>query len=304
MDYLQRPDLKLYYERWEAEEPVANLLLVHGMAEHPARYADFARSLNQAGISVLAPAHRGHGRTGEEIASLGHMGDGDGWALVLSDLSALVDLLWKEGRPLLLLGHSMGSFLSRCLLQERSEAFAGAIIMGTAGPANGEVRLLHRLAKLFCCFQGERRCSPLLNKIAGSKQLKGMKEAKTAFDWLNRDEAEVARYIADPLCGFPCSNGFFRDITSGWIQFSDAEKNRNIRKDLPLLLISGEADPVGDHGRGVEASAKAYRDLGLKEVRLRLYPGARHEILNEINKEDVYRDCLSFLLEAVATSKK
>lgn len=299
---LTRPDgLELYYYIWQPAEPRALVLLIHGMTEHPLRYDAFATTLSEAGFAVYAPAHRGHGETGRAVNLMGYFAEGNGWQVVLDDLDALRHRMEADhpGLPVLLFGHSMGSFLSRCYIQTKGGGLAGVVLSGTAGPATGLHRLLSLLARSACAIKGTNYVSPMLNKLTSSQQMKGIKNPRTGFDWLTRVEAEVDKYIADPDCGFPCTNGFFRDLTHGWLQFSSREANQGVPKNLPILLVSGEADPVGDHGRGVRKTEALYRELGIRNLRCVLIPGARHELLNETPevRKEVTELCLHWLQE-------
>lgn len=298
--------IELYYYVWTPTEPAKAMVeLAHGMAEHPKRYDEFATFLTQNGYLVYAPAHRGHGMTGEKMGRHGYFAEKDGWQLVLSDLKELNELMHRENPalPCLFFGHSMGSFLTRCYIQNHSDTIEGAVLCGTAPLAGAFEKFMYRLISLIKTFSGGQKVSSFLNKTTAKVQLAQIKNPRTAFDWLSRDPKEVDKYIADPHCGFDCSNQFFADLFSGWLQFSNHQENKKIRRNLPLYFIAGDADPVGNYGEGVKNSAGYYQSLGISNVRLKLYPEARHEILNEDIRQEVMLD-VSAWFDRILTAKK
>lgn len=288
--------------------PRAVIQLVHGMAEHTGRYKRFATAAVARGIAVVADDHRGHGATISAPDEQGHTADTDGWARVLEDLTHVreaINVSWP-GVPVILLGHSWGSMLVRgwvARLARRDAAagnglaLAGLVVMGV----DADLGLLGRvgavLARAEMSLRGPRHVSTALNRASSSRWSTPFEPRRTDFDWLSRDESEVDAYIADPLCGFVGTSAFFRDAAIGGIEVNRKASFEAIPRDLPVLVLSGAADPVGDMGRGVRRVATAMRRAGVRDVTLRLYPGARHELLNETNRDQVTDELLTWVEE-------
>ena len=281
------------------DRPRAVIQVVHGMTEHSARYERFATAAVAAGYGVVADDHRGHGLTAPP-GGLGHVADRGGWERVLTDLSAVLDAeraSWP-GAPVVLLGHSWGSFLVRLLAARRGRDLAGLIVMGTGGDPGAAGRVGGAVGSLLCRLRGPAAPGRLLHFLVfggPSGFNRSFAPARTEVDWLSRDEAEVDAYVADPLCGFVCSNAFFRDLAVGPGAAARPAVYRAAPRDLPVLVVSGGRDPVGAAGRGPRQVADAYRRAGAGDVVLRLYPGARHELLNETNRDEVTRDLLDWI---------
>jgi alpha-beta hydrolase superfamily lysophospholipase len=298
---LQMPDgPAIYVHRWlPAEPPRAALLLAHGMAEHGARYGRLAQMLTAAGWAVYAPDWPGHGRSVRSAAELGHFADHDGWELTL-------DVLWRvrqetarqqAGKPLFLLGHSMGSFLSQYHIVDHGEGLAGVILSassGSMGPLRASGALLLRLE---AALRGPRQRSALAEALSFKAFNKKFAPTRTAADWLSRDADEVDRYVADPLCGFRCSASLWASLLSAGGALCDPRRLSRIPKTLPVLLIAGSRDAVSGGARGPELLAGAYRAAGLKDVTVKIYEGGRHELLNEITpcREQVTAELLEWL---------
>lgn len=277
----------LFVRVWAVDEPKAIVQLAHGMAEHSLRYDRFAQKLNQAGFTVIASDHRGHGETGRRASNLGDFPQNHGWNRVVEDLSEIRSHFgnrWNE-KEFYLVGHSMGSFLSRSLIAREGERFAGVILSGTAGSPGLMGVLGKGLANLQMPLAADWQ-NPLLDKLSFGAYNRAFQPNRTAFDWLSRDEGEVDAYIEDPLCGFVCTTRFYRDLIGGLIDVNDPDAIRQIPKSLRICLMAGSQDPVGDYGNGVREVAEKYRAADLS-VTMELYPDARHEILNEINRDEV-----------------
>ena len=287
----------LHTHRWLPDgPPKAVLQISHGMAEHSARYARLAQALTDAGYAVYANDHRGHGATARE-ADHGYFADQHGWDTVVEDVRAVTRFAQEEhpGLPVFLLGHSMGSFLARSYVIEDSRDLTGLVLSGTAGDPGllGKVGLgvAHAEARL----RGKRHVSPLLDKLTFGQYNAAFKPNRTDFDWLSRDEAEVDRYVADEKCGRTFTSGFFVDLVSGLGRVNDRRQVARVRRDLPILLLAGDKDPVGDAGKGPLAVKEAYESVGVTDVTCTLYPGARHEIFNETNRDEVTSDLVTWL---------
>ena len=287
----------LHTNRWLPDgPPKAAVQLAHGMAEHSARYARLAAALTDAGYAVYAHDHRGHGTTGGEDDH-GFFADENGWASVVDDMRRVTGLAQDEnpGLPLFLLGHSMGSFLARSYVIEDSGGLAGLVLSGTGGDPGllGKAGLL--IAKGEARVRGRRHVSPLLDKLTFGQYNAAFKPNRTPFDWLSRDEAEVDAYLADTMCGQTFTSGFFVDLVGAQPTINDRRKVARVRRDLPVLLIGGDKDPVGRNGKGVREVAEQYRSVGVTDVTCTLYPGARHEIFNETNRDEVTADLIRWL---------
>ena len=287
----------LQTHRWLPEgPPKAVVQIAHGMAEHSARYARLAEALTASGYAVYASDHRGHGATASK-EDHGYFADHDGWATVVADLRAVTDLAREEnpGLPVFLIGHSMGSFLTRAYVIDDSRELAGVVLSGTAGDPGllGKVGALvaHTEARL----RGRRHVSTLLDKLTFGQYNAAFKPNRTDFDWLSRDEAEVDLYVADDLCGNTFTSGFFADLLGGLSAINDRRQVARVRRDLPILVVAGGDDPVGDGGKGPLAVAAQYESVGVADVTCTIFPGARHEIFNETNRDEVTADVVAWL---------
>lgn len=290
----------VYAQVWEDQEakPRFILQISHGMCEYVERYDGFARFICAHGGVVCGNDHLGHGHTKGKSGAFGYFAKKDGEKLVVEDVHKMT-LLAKErypGLPLFLLGHSMGSLLARAYSVLYGEELAGAVYMGTSGanPLTGLVRFLARVGMLFGRAQ---KPATLLSHLAFSKYNDKVEKVRTENDWLTRDETIVDRYNADPWCTFKFTDRAAYDFANLVDSVSGAEWAQKLPGDLPYLLVSGEMDPVGDYGKGVEEVFQWMKQAGIGDVRMKLYEGARHELLNEINKEEVSRELLEWVEE-------
>lgn len=279
-----------------------SVLISHGMAEHISRYARLADRLNAAGYAVFGYNHLGHG---EEAPLKGYAGDNDGWGNMVGDLDSVIRFAktYFPGAPLVLLGHSMGSFLAREYVLRHPHGADALVLSGTGWHPKPLCVAGKLMASVFCALGDPRAASRALDRLAFSANNKPFHPARTAFDWLSRDEAEVDKYVADPLCGFVFTAGGFRDLFGGLYALADLDRLKALPESLPVLLISGASDPVSDGGKGVHTIAGQYLKAGLQDVAVRLYEGARHELFNEINREDVYRDLIAWLDTSLPSMK-
>ena len=282
---------KVYYLRWQVREPRAAVVIAHGMVEHPDRYDDLAAFLNESGITVYGIYHIGHGPDAE---ILNHMGEGD-FDRCVDNMHELVQLAAAEtGVPVILLGHSMGSFLSQ-LYVTRYHDLAGLILSGSTKAAPIAKMGAVLATVLTALSKDKTHPSPFMNNMAFGAYNKAFPDHRTDFDWLSRDEAQVDKYIADPLCGGICSVSFYKNLTCGMAQMGKPEHTCNVSKDLPVYIQGGSMDPVSEMGKGLYALRDQYTELGLSRVELTVYDGARHEIFNETNRHEVYRNTLAFI---------
>ncbi|MBO5410364.1 MAG: alpha/beta hydrolase [Clostridia bacterium] len=267
--------------------------IVHGMAEHGERYEDFAAYLCQKGFAVLVDDHAGHGKSVKSDDDLGYFGDEGGWDAFVEDEKALTELAKKEfpDIPIIFFGHSMGSFIAREYVRRygSDEAVKGAIICGTSGK-NPAAAIAIGMAGMIAKLKGSRHRSEFINKIAFGPYNNKIKNPKTPFDWLTTDEAIVDKYIADKYCGFLFTAAGYKDLFTILNTVSGKDWYAGVPKNLPLLVVAGEEDPVGSYGKGVKEVYNNLKAEGCADVTLKLYPAMRHEILNEKERATVYED--------------
>jgi alpha-beta hydrolase superfamily lysophospholipase len=308
---------RLFVRRWSPaspgfEKPRAVLQIVHGMAEHSLRYERLARRLSSEGIEVWAMDLRGHGRTADPKVNdpafgglKGHCADHESFSLVTGDIDALNRLIIEKrpGLPVFLLGHSWGSFLVQNYIETYGGLtgikLSGCVLSGTRGPDGFKIRAGLPLMAFLSRLAGARRYSSLSRALADGPYNKPFRPNRTSFDWLSRDEAEVDKYVADPLCGLFCSSGFYRDLAALLAHIHRPERMERIDRRLPIYIFSGSADPVGDMGASPSALADAYRAMDIDNLEFVLYPDARHEPLNETNREEVTENLLAWLLKHI-----
>ena len=284
----------LLARRWLPEgRPRAVVQIAHGLSEHSARYARLAAALNAAGYAVYTNDHRGHGPKAAP-ADLGHFADDGGWGKVVGDFWTMNRLIAKEqpGVPIIFLGHSLGSFLGQEFVAEHSDALAGAVYSGSSGKPPAIATLGRLIARAERLRLGKRGKSQLIGQMWFGAYNKPFAPARTEFDWLTRDEKEVDAYVADPYCGFPFSTQLAIDVLDALPSLSSPQSLARIRKDLPIYVFSGERDPVGANIQGL---IDALKGAGFTRLTTRIYPGARHETLNETNREEVTRDLIAWL---------
>ena len=283
---------------WPAEGvPKGVVQFVHGMAEHISRYDAAAQALNAAGYTVVGHTHLGHG---EKAPLLGYFAGKNGWDALIEDVHALRLETRKAypGMPYFLLGHSMGSFVVRGYCLKHEKGLTGVALSGTGHFTRPVVTLAKTMASLQCVLGGERKPGRLVEKLSSSGYNRGYDDVQTPFDWLSCDRDQVALYLADPYCGFTFTAGAYRDMFDGLSRLYP-EKLGTMDKDVPVYLFAGDMDPVGSHGKGVKRVAQELRDAGVRDVTLRLYPGGRHEMFNEINRDEVYADLIAWLDEKI-----
>lgn len=260
------------------DHPRGVVQIAHGLAEHAARYARFAEALNAAGFLVHATDHRGHGRTGQE-----HLGDfgAAGFDGLIADVAQYGAVLAeaKPGLPLFLFGHSMGSFAAQAVITEHSDQYAGVVLSGSTA-----------LDMLAAALADAPPDAP-----AGLEAFNASFEHRTGYEWLSRDVAEVDKYVADPWCGFDVPDGTMLSLFAPAARLADPAVLAGIRDDLPILIASGSDDPLAGGGDLVQLLGQRYRDAGITDVTVTVYPGGRHEILNETNRDEVTADVIAWL---------
>ena len=293
---------EIYLNKWLPEGACqAAVVLLHGMAEHSGRYSAFAQYLNEAGVALYCHDQRGHGLTGQAAGDLGHLTPHWGWHMMVDDCLRVIQLAKAERHvPVYLMGHSMGSFLARVLTQQNPQIMEGLILSGTGSNPPAMVKFGRQSAAMMCRLQGAEHPSPLLQNITFGSFNRQFKNHKTAYDWLCRDENVIQSYMDDGFCGLTCTNGFYYELYDVNLTANQLDNDSCLPKTLPVLIFSGDQDPVGDMGEGVRKVCANYRAVGLQDVTCRLYPGGRHEMLNELNKAEVYADVRQWLLKHLA----
>ena len=287
--------------KYEPEKSVrAVLQIAHGMDEFIDRYDGFAEYLGDKGFLVVGNDHLGHGGSVKSKDDWGYFGE-NGNQVLLDDMYKLTEAVKKEYAdvPYFLLGHSMGSFYARQYIAEHGDALNGTIIMGTGFEPEYKLKAAMLMCRTIALFKGWRHRSNLVNSLAFGAYNKRFEPARTPSDWLTKDEKIVDWYRNEPRCTFVFTlNGYYNMFT-GILRLHDKELMNRVPKDLPLLFVSGQEDPVGSFGKEVEASVEYMKDLGIRDVRLKLYQNDRHEILNETDKETVYEDLYVWLNEMI-----
>src|SRR6478609_5847792 len=287
------------------EQPKAAVQIAHGLAEHAGRYARLAEALTSAGYAVYANDHRGHGRTVKSADDLGFFAERDGWRKCVDDLWQLNRHIAAKhsGLPIVLLGHSMGSTLAEQFMGDHGDVLAGVVLSGANGKPTSLAKLGRAIVRAERVRLGARGKSKLVQSLTFDAFNKNFAPARTAFDWLSRDPAEVDKYVADPLCGFSATVQLWLDLLAGWAEVSRAAHRNRVPKQLLLYLIAGERDPVSGNTRQLGPWMAEYRAAGLVNLAHKFYPDARHELFNETNRDEVTHDLIAWLDRVVARGK-
>lgn len=278
-------------------EPRGVIQIAHGVADYTDRYRDFMEFMAGKGFVVAGNDHLGHGKNITSEADMGFFADEDGWNHVVKDMDTLRDMLRNEYHdlPYILLGHSMGSFLARTYAIKYPNKYDALILSGTGHMSPVITTAGYMLCAAAVKKYGPRKEAKFLNDIAFGSYNKKIEKPKTPFDWVCSDDHVVMNYVLDPLCGFICKASLYRDMVGG-IRFITKQKNIDkMNKQSPVYFFAGKEDPVGEYGAGVERAYAAFCKAGLKDVYMKLYPGGRHEMLNEPNRCQVYEDILQWL---------
>ena len=289
---------RIHALRCEPEgEARAVVQIAHGVADHIGRYRGFMSFLAENGFIAVGNDHLGHGESFQGMEEMGFFADKDGWDYVVRDMDRLREQTRQRcpDLPYLFFGHSMGSFLTRTYLIRYPEKYDAAILSGTGHQNQAMVLAGYAAAALAVKLHGPRASGKALNDLAFGSYCARIPHPRTPFDWISRDPAAVDAYIADPFCGFVCKTSLYRDMMSGVKFITDQKQIDSMSKEQPILFLSGDADPVGDYGAGVERAYQAFCKAGLRDVTIRLYPDGRHEMLNEVNRDKVYRDILDWI---------
>ena len=288
---------RIHAKIWNCDgAPKGVIQIVHGIAEHVCRYDDFANFLVDHCYVVVAEDHMGHGEScgKNDVRGFFH----GGWSAAIKDTVKLLEITKSRfgDIPYILFGHSMGSFMVRTILADyTSLGISGCIICGTGWQSSTLLSVAIPVAKAISKFFGEQRPSKILHTMAFGAYNNHIEQRRTPNDWLSRDNKIVDQYEADPNCGFIPTAGLMRDMLCGiqYIQRDSTLKRMDIA--MPCYFISGAEDPVGDYGAAVQRAVHAFKNTGMKNVTCKIYPLCRHEILNEINRQEVYEDTLAWI---------
>ena len=299
-----RDGAAIWLYRWLPSESFNGVVLIsHGLSEHGTRYQRLAESLCLAGYAVYAHDHRGHGAHAERV---GWFAEEGGWDKVVTDLRQVERhiALLHPGAPLILFGHSMGSFIARAYLMLTGGVGLSAMVLSATGYRQGAMaRVLRGVAKICSKVSGPRRQNRFLARLIFGGFNLTFWPRRTVADWLSRDQLEVDRYLADPLCAFVPTPALWIDLFGGVIALEHAEKHaRNLPGACPVLLLAGSRDPVSLGMFGLKQLARRYRKAGFDAIEIKVYPGGRHEMHNEINREQVVADLVCWLDDNAATS--
>ncbi|MGX9133749.1 alpha/beta fold hydrolase [Rummeliibacillus sp. JY-2-4R] len=280
-----------------SKNPIGHIHILHGMAEHQERYFTFAESLRHVGYLVSMHDHRGHGRTAKlNHSTKGYFGEHHGFDKVVDDVKQVTNYVRQNRQlsPMILFGHSLGSFIARRYSELYSIELGKVIYCGTGSTSLAHVAGLN-LAKILVKLEGKEKKSNILNILTFGRFNHKIEKPKTKFDWLTSDAKEVQKYLDDDECGFISTNQLYVDFLQGIINLSKSKQVNKIRKDLPILLISGSDDPVGSYTKGIWKVANQFQKYGFHDVTVQIFYGMRHEILNEIKKEQVFQTIIKWL---------
>ncbi len=285
--------------RWDIPNPAGIVQIIHGMAEHIARYDEFARYLNSRGFLVAGEDHRGHGKTTPDETHLGYFAHTDGWNRVIRDNAVLGRQLREDypGIPYYLIGMSMGSFLLRKMVVDYPDHIDKIILLAGGDLPDVQVYGLTVLIKILNMFQSRKKKSKIIDKLSFAKLNDQFTPGETGFEWVSRDKKEVDAYLKDPLCGFVCTLGFFRDFAYGMRYLKKDEPFQKTPKDLPILFYSGDQDPLGANGAFVNKIADRYRQHGCTQVEVQFNHLGRHDSLHETNRDEVFAALADWLEE-------
>lgn len=282
-----------------SEPPAATVQILHGLSEHLGRYQRFADACRDYGFAVVGHDHRGHG-AGYAPDPPGHFADRGGWSKVVNDATAVQKFGLRRwpGVPLVLFGHSMGSYIAQSVAAREPGNIAALILSASTLSSRAQVRAGRLLALFAIARSGGRHHSPWLHQLGFGNFNRRFEPARTPVDWLTRDEAEVDKNIADPCCGLPLSNRLWYDLLGGLLEVTAPRTLRGIRADMPILVTGGQDDPVGGR-HGMARLAQALEDTDHGNVTLEIWPGGRHEMLNEINRDEFTRYLLQWITRAI-----
>lgn len=286
-----------YYSKLPKGKPKAILQINHGMAEQASRYERFAGALAKAGYGTYAHDHRGHGATTAPDMQLGSFAKSDGWNKVIADVHAMNTLIKSENPdvPVIAFGHSMGAIVTLSYILNHPQSISASAIWNSGVETGALGFVLKTVLKIQRMFLGSDVPSSLIKKLTFDTWNKEFSPNRTEFDWLSRDETEVDKYVADPLCGFNCTIGLWIDLVQGIYFGADNSNLANLPNALPVHLQAGAKDPCSNHGKAVANIAKRMKNAGLNDVTLNILSDTRHESLNEINRDQTTAEFIEWL---------
>lgn len=289
---------KLFVHVWDdVEKPKGIVQIIHGMAEHGKRYEDFALFLNQQGYIVFADDHRAHGMTAQTIEQLGKMQTTDFMRIVDDEIEISEMLKAKYQLPIYLVGHSFGSFITQRYIIERSDIPKKVVLVGSSSTRKLQVLSLGAFSQLLVWLKGEYYCSPFLEKCVLGSFNKRIPDAKTPFAWVCKNEVILEKYDQDPFCGANFSIGYYNGLAQNFKKMYTKQSLSKIKRNLPILIVAGTEDPVGEYGTALNRLINLYQKNGLANVNSHFYEEMRHEVLNETAKAEVYNDIYTFLIK-------
>ena len=284
---------------WKAANPKASLLILHGMSQHSGCYSECAQYLSDHNIDVFAHDHRGHGDTNLEQPR-GFFAPQNGWNLVLKDVETHLNHIQnKSTAPVFVLGHSMGSFVAQEVLIRYGKRLSGVLLSGSGGPLDLLGRIGRYVARAERLKTGKKGISTVLNQNAFEEYNKIFAPIRTQSDWLSRDEQLVDQHLADPKTGFDCTNQLWIDFLDGIYEASKPKRINTIPSSCPIFIFSGSKDPVGKETRGLRELMSQYAEAGIEDVSYVFYAEGRHEMLRELNREEVFKDVVSWISERI-----
>lgn len=296
--FVDRYGKEIKYYKWsEVKNPKGIVQIVHGMTEYALRYDYFAKKLCENGYIVYAHDQRGHGETSPKDEEKGYIADDEGFDILVENVKELTDVAKKENSnlPIILFGHSMGSFVSQRYIELYGNGIDGVILSGTNGKPDRITKLGILISKIEIMLKGRKAKSKLMDKLSFGDFNSNFKPTRTDYDWLCSVNEEVDKYIESPVCGFICSTSFYYDLIRGLWKINKKENLNNIPKNLPIYIFAGDKDPVGKFGKGIVKLYDTYKSIGIYNLNYKLYSNGRHEMLNENNKDEVIKDLLDWI---------
>ncbi len=288
---------ELFLRTWEdVENPKGIVQIIHGMVDHSGRYDHFAKYLNSKGYVVYADDHRGHGETGKKYNEYGYLGE-DGFNSVVEDEFIITKIAKSEygNIPTYIFAHSFGSFIGQEYITRYSDHIDGIFLSGSAKRDGFEIKLGYFVSNIQKKLFNPKKVGKFIDRFSFGGFNKRIKNPKTKFDWLTRNETVVNEYINDEHCKFISSIDFYNNLFIGLKNLYKEEKLKSIRKKLKIIILAGDKDPVGNYGESVKRLYNQYVDLGIKNIHFKLFKDGRHEIINEINRDEVY----DYILEKI-----
>ncbi len=299
---------KIFLRSWHPNtKSKAVIHINHGMSEHSERYQYFAEKLTDAGFAVVAHDHRGHGHSIPAGGLVGHFADDNGWSKVVTDVKSVNDWIKQQhaNLPIIVFGHSMGSFILQYFLTKYTNSASAAIFSGSTRNSIATIQPSKLILRLERYRLGPHGRSNIVDQLTFSQYNRQFKNAQTDADWLSRDKEQIKLYLDDPLCGFYCTIQLWTDFLKGLEYLNKPRNIQRIPKSLPIYIVSGERDPISYHTKhhGVDRLARHFEANGLKDITTKIYPDARHEILNETNRDEVITDILAWLESKLAKNQ-